>query len=180
MPIPTYDAARVDQVLEAREALRQDVREEKLTSGSILQYYRSILEGLNKSEQESSFWHGEEAFAVLSEQLGRLHVLASDWDSYGAPTPAPATIANARSMLRRLRRNSLLPEVIAPSAEGGVSIYFSQGPQKAFIEFSNEGDVLFARYGKDDEPNVRVLQNGLQDLDDQVLQEIRGHIGGRA
>jgi len=167
-------------VLEAREALEQDVREEKLTSDSILAYYGSILEGLSRSEQESSFWHGEEAFAFLSEQLGRLRSLAGNWDSYGAPAPASATIANASRALRRLQLGLLLPELVAPSAEGGVSIYFSQGPQKAFIEFLNEGDVLLARYSKDDEPNVKVLRNGLQDLDDQALREIRNHLGARA
>jgi hypothetical protein len=179
MLVPTYDVAGLDHVLEVREALEQDVREEKLTSDSILEYYRSILEGLSRSEQASSFWHGEEAFALLTEQLRRMHSLAADWDSYGAPAPEPATIASAGQALRRLRSSLLLPEVVAPSAEGGVSIYFSQGQQKAFIEFLNEGDVLLARYGKDDEPNVEVLRNGLQDLDDQALREIRDHLGAR-
>ena len=180
MLVPTYDAAKFDQVLEAREALEQDVREEKLTSDSILEYYRSILEGLSRSEQASSFWHGEEAFALLSQRLASMRSLAANWDSYGAPAPAPATIADAGRALKRLQLSLLAPELVAPSAEGGVSIYFSQGPQKAFIEFLNEGDVLLARYGKDDEPNVKVLRNGLQDLDDQALREIRNHLGARA
>jgi hypothetical protein len=108
-----------------------------------------------------------------------MHSLAEDWDSYGAPVPAPESIARAKEAIGKLRFSQLLPEIVAPSAEGGVSIYFSTGSQKAFIEFLNEGDVLFARYGKDDEPNVRVLRNGLQDINDQILQEIRDHLGAR-
>lgn len=177
MLVPTYDLERIDHLIEAREGLAQDVLAQKLSSDAILQYYKGILLGMNRSTQESSFWHDEEVFALLTKQIGEMHSLREDWDSYGAPIPAPATIVNAERALETLRFSLLLPEVVAPSAEGGIAIYFSHGAQKAFIEFLNEGDVLFARYGKDDEPNVKVLRNGLQDLTDQVLQEIRDHLG---
>jgi hypothetical protein len=180
MAIPSYEVEKLGRLIEAREGLRQDVSTQKLASLSVLQYYESILQGVSKSERESSFWHSEDAFSQLRKRLGEMRSLAEDWDSYGAPVPAPETIANATLALERLRFSFLMPEIVAPSAEGGVAIYFSQGRQKAFIEFLNEGDVLLARYGKDDEPNVKVLRNGLQDLDDQALQEIRDHLGARA
>jgi hypothetical protein len=180
MLIPSYEVEKLDRLTEAREGLKQDVLAQKLASLNVLKYYESILQGVRKSEQESSFWHAEEIFSQLSKRLAELHSLTEDWDSYGAPAPAAETIANAARALEKLRFSLLLPEIIAPSAEGGVAIYFSQGKQKAFIEFLNEGDVLLARYGKDDEPNVEVLRNGLQDLNDQALQEIRDHLGARA
>jgi hypothetical protein len=180
MLIPSSEVEKFDQLIEAREGLKQDVLAQRLSSQTVLKYYEGILQGLRRSEQESSFWHDEEVFAQLSKRLAEMYSLGEDWDSYGAPVPAPRTIANAAHMLAKLRLSLLLPEIVAPSAEGGVAIYFSQGTQKAFIEFLNEGDVLLARYGKDDEPNVKVLRNGLQDLNDQALQEIRDHLGARA
>ncbi len=180
MLTPSYEAEKLGRLIEVREGLRQDVSTQKLASLSVLQYYESILQGVRKSEQESSFWHSEDAFSQLRKRLGEIKSLAKDWDSYEAPAPAPETIAIAMRALERLRFNTLLPEIVGPSAEGGVAIYFSQGRQKALIEFLNEGDVLLARYGKDDEPNVKVLRNGLQDLDDQALLEIRDHLGARA
>jgi hypothetical protein len=179
MLVPTYDVERIDRLIEAREGLEQDVLAQKLSSDDILQYYKSILHGRNISTQESSFWHTEKIFAQLGEQVEMMRLLSEDWDSYGAPIPTPATTRSAEQALKKLRSSMLLPETIAPSAEGGIAIYFASGSQKAFIEFLNEGDVVFARYGKDDQPNVRVLNNGLQDLDDQVLQEIRDHLGTR-
>lgn len=179
MLVPTYDVERFDRLNEAREGLEQDVLAQKLSSDDILKYYKGILQGRSISTQASSFWHTEKVFAQLGEQVGMMHLLSEDWDSYGAPIPTPATTRSAEQALEKFRSSLLLPETVAPSAEGGVAIYFSRGSQKAFIEFLNEGDVLFARYGKDDQPNVRVLSNGLQDLDNKVLQEIRDHLGAR-
>jgi hypothetical protein len=180
MPIPTCELERFDQAIEARESLRQDALANKLSSDAIREYYGAVLKGLDRSIQESSFWRDEELFGVYIDQLGAMQVLAENWDSYGAPIPARESIETARRAIEKLRFSQLLPETVAPSAEGGVSIYFSRGSQKAFIEFSNEGEILLARYGKDDEPNVRVLRDGLQDLNDQALQEIRTHLGAGA
>src|ERR1022692_1280134 len=170
MFVPTYDVEWRDYVIQAQETLQQSAL--SLSSGSARRTYADLL--------HISFANDEASFILLNDRLIELSNLAENWDSYGAPGPAAETIADARQAIEKLRFSALLPELVAPSAEGGISIYFSRGSQKAFIEFLNEGDVLLARYGKDDEPNVRVLRNGLQDLDDQVLQEIRGHLGARA
>jgi hypothetical protein len=180
MPVPVFELQKFDQVIEARESFRQDASAKKLSVGAIREYYGIILQGIDRSIQESSFWSKEERFAVFVEQLGSMHLLMEDWDSYGAPAPSRQSIGSAKLAVERLRFSQLLPSIVTPSAEGGVSIYFSRGSQKAFIEFLNEGDVLLARYGKDDEPNVKVLRNGLQDLNDQAIQEIRDHLGAGA
>jgi hypothetical protein len=177
MPVPIFEVERFDREIEARESFRQDASASKLSDDTISEYYRAILQGIDRSKQESSFWRKEERFVVFVEQLGAMQFLAENWDSYGAPIPAHQSISSARQAIEKLRLGQLLPSIVAPSAEGGVSIYFSRGSQKAFIEFLNEGDVLLARYGRDDEPNVKVLPNGLQDLNDQALQEIRDHLG---
>jgi hypothetical protein len=170
MLVPTCDIEWRDYVINAQETLKQDAL--SLSSDSARRSYADLLHGTFSSDEAS--------FILLNEALAEMSTLAEDWDSYGSPVPARETIAVAGQALEKLRLSRLLPQIVAPSAEGGVSIYFSQRHQKAFIEFLNEGDMLLARYGKDDEPNVKVLRNGLQDLDDQALQEIRDHLGARA
>jgi hypothetical protein len=178
MPIPVYEVDQPAYLIEARESLKQDALAH--SSDVIRRYYDEIVRGVSKSIEGSHFWHEERLFILLEENLAGMGTLEENWDSYGAPVPAPESIAFARQALAKFRSGQLLPEIVSPSAEGGVSIYFSSGKQKAFIEFLNEGDMVLARYGKDDEPNVKVLRNGLPDLDDQVLQEIRDHLGARA
>jgi hypothetical protein len=170
MLVPTCDIEWHDYVAKAQETLKQNAL--SLSSGPARRYYADLLHGIFSSDDAS--------FTLLNEKLTELSTLAEGWDSYGAPAPAPETVATAGRALEKLRLGTLLPEIVAPSAEGGVSIYLSRGNQKALIEFLNEGDVLLARYGKDDEPNVKVLCNGLRDLNDQALQEIRDHLGARA
>ena len=171
MLVPTYlDTEWHDYLVQAQETLKQATL--SLSSGAARRTYADLL--------HVSFSSDEASFILLGERLAELASILEDWDSYGAPPPAPEAIASAQRTIEKLRFNELLPEMVAPSAEGGISIYFSLGKQKAFIEFSNEGDVLLARYGKDDAPNVKVLRNGLQDLNDQALQEIRDHLGARA
>lgn len=167
--VPTIDAEWRDYVLQAQETLEEDTL--ALSSGA-RKSYADLLRRTFSSDDAS--------FILLDEHLREIGSLTENWDSYGAPIPAPKSIESAKQAIGKLRSRQLVPEIVAPSAEGGVSIYFSAGSQKAFIEFLNEGDVLFARYGKDDEPNVKVLRNGLQDLDDQILQEIRDHLRARA
>jgi hypothetical protein len=127
-----------------------------------------------------TFANKDASFILLEDRLGDIGALQDGWDSYDAPAPGRNSIENARRAIGKLRFEQLLPETVTPSAEGGVAIYFSEGKQKAFIEFLNEGEVLLARYGKDDEPHVEVLRNGLQDLNDQTFKEIRDHLGARA
>jgi hypothetical protein len=167
--VPTIEIEWRDYVSQAQETLNKDAL--ALSSGARKSYADLLYR---------TFSSDDASFILLDDQLSEIGALTENWDSYGAPVPAPQTIEYAKQAIGKLRFSRLLPEIIAPSAEGGISIYFSTGSQKAFIEFLNEGGTLFARYGKDDEPNVKVLRNGLQDLNDQILQEIRDHLGARA
>jgi hypothetical protein len=178
MPIPVWHVDQPVNLIEANETVREDAS--GLSSEEVRHYYMSLIQEVRDSTEESQFWHDERLFGLQIETLEKMSNLAENWDSYGAPIPAQQTINCARLAIEKLRIGQLVPEIVSPSAEGGVSIYFSRGRQKAFIEFLNEGDVLLARYGKDDEPHVEVLRNGLQDLNDQALQEIRDHLAARA
>lgn len=168
--IPTTEIEWRDYVREAQQHV--EVGALTLSSHVARKSYADLL--------LANFSSADASFTLLEEQVAQLSNLSEDWDSYGAPAPAGESISDARQAIEKMRVNQLLPEVVSPSAEGGVSIYFSSGKQKAFIEFLNEGEVVLARYSKDDEPNVKVLRNGIQDLDDQVLGEIRHHLGAGA
>ncbi len=126
-----------------------------------------------------SFADKDASFVIIEDKLRSMASLEKGWDSYDAPAPAPQTIETARRVVEKLRYEELVPDAVTPSAEGGVSIYFSQGKQKAFIEFLNDGELLLARYSKDDEPHVEVLSD-LQDLGSQAFQGLRNHLGGGA
>ena len=122
-----------------------------------------------------NFANRDASFIILEDKVSVLATLKDGWDSFNAPAPSPESIKCAKEALARFHSEQLLPETVSPSAEGGVSIYFSHGKQKAFIEFSNEGEMLFARYGKDDEPHVQVLRS-IEDVSNQAVQGIRDHL----
>jgi hypothetical protein len=172
MLVPTVPTAYIEwrnYVDEAQKTLEQATL--SLSSGSTRKHYADLL--------LKNFANRDASFAILEDELREVAALKEGWDSYDAPAPAPESVECAKQVLEKLRIEQLLPDTVAPSAEGGVSIYFSQGKQKAFIEFLNEGEILLARYNKDDEPHVEVLR-GLQDLSNQALQGIRDHLGARA
>src|SRR5258708_1266575 len=128
--VPTSDIEWRDYVNQAQETLKQDAL--ALSSGA----RKSYADLLRCTFSSDDAW-----FILLDDQLSEISALTENWDSYGAPVPAPASIENAKQAIGKLRFSQLLPEIIAPSAEGGVSIYFSTGSQKAFIEVLNEGGV---------------------------------------
>lgn len=167
--VPTSDVEWRDYVIHKQ----QNLAEAALSlSGSIRKSYADLLVG--------TFSNNDLFFLLLEDQLMQLRNLTAGWDSYDAPAPSGETMAGAQRTIEKLRTEQLLPEAVTPSAEGGVAIYFSRGAQKAFIEFLNEGETLLALYGKDDEPNVRVLREGPRGIEDQAVQEIRAHLGARA
>jgi hypothetical protein len=170
MLVPVYYVEWCNQISHVQENLRQAAL--ALSSDLARKSYADLLHG--------TFSNDEASFGLLFDQLSEIRNLTQNWDSYGAPAPGLNSTLAAKQAIEKLRLGQLLPELVAPSGEGGVAVYFSRGSQKAFIEFLNEGEVLLARYGKDDEPNVKVLRNGIQDLNDQTLQEIRNHLGARA
>jgi len=147
-----------------------------ITSASSSDFYKNLASTLRTWKEQSSLFQTRKSVSCLNDKLSEISGLAVDWDSYGAPAPTADTITQARDAIQFLWSRNLLPEVAAPSAEGGTVLYFSSGPQKAFLEFLNEGEVVLAQYSKDDEPNIRTLQNGLQDLDDNSVAEIRRHL----
>src|SRR5271169_6730651 len=110
MLVPTYlDTEWRDYLVQAQETLKQATL--PLSSGAARRTYADLL--------HVSFSSDDASFILLGERLTELAGIVDDWDSYGAPTPNPETIASARRTIEKLRSNELLPEMVAPSAEGG-------------------------------------------------------------
>ena len=99
-------------------------------------------------------------FAKLHEELDQLKSLPPDWDSYGADPPNGAALAAAGAILQGLRSAELAPDLVLPSAEGGVAIAFVRGDRYADVECLNDGDVLIGL--SDDRGAHRVWETSLR------------------
>jgi hypothetical protein len=90
--------------------------------------------------------------------LDRISHLGADWDSYGAEAPAADAIQASKKILEELAGDLILPSTIAPSAEGGISIYFMTGQRTVYVESYNQGTQALVMYGQDG--NADVLEIG--------------------
>jgi hypothetical protein len=117
--------------------------------------------------------------ALLSnakKHLSSLTTLPHNWDSYGAPAPNQAAIANAARVLDSLQYFELSIVRILASAEGGIGICFVQGDSYADIECSNEGEFMGVRYVGAGAPTLIDI-DGSDSSIRAGLQEIREHFG---
>ncbi len=95
--------------------------------------------------------------AMLEEamrQLARLGTLAPNWDSYGALPPTGMAIAGAEAMLRLAFQkfgDRARPRVIAPLADGGVSLEWEGARADVEVEVASDGALgyLFTEHGQD-------------------------------
>jgi len=101
--------------------------------------------------------------------LDQLSRLKANWDSYGSEPPADLAVRRSRETLIELTGDLLLPSAIVPSADGGVSIYFINGPRSAYVESYNEGSQALVMY--DSTGRTEVLEIG-RDI-------MRGDVGHR-
>src|ERR1700732_5497958 len=101
--VPTSDIEWRDYVNHAQETLKQDTL--ALSSGA-RKSYADLLRGTFSSDDA---W-----FILLDDQLSEIGALTENWDSYGAPVPAPESIESARQAMGKLQFGQLLPEIVAP------------------------------------------------------------------
>lgn len=120
----------------------------------------------------SHFVQLEQAFTELRDQLSRLRLLPTGWDSYGAPSPNETSLNAAETALSTLRRMNVQPTGIMPSSDGGVGIFFVRGDRYAHVEFENSGDTWVLMYGSDEPPKTWQLHTN----DERALREAWGRI----
>jgi len=81
----------------------------------------------------------------LLSALKRIHEFKSlpiDWNGLGSEPPTYSASAQAAMVLFALASESLRPERVAPSADGGVGITLRRSGKFASIESLNSGEIV--------------------------------------
>jgi len=89
----------------------------------------------------------------LEDQLSKIVGLEANWDSYDAGKPNRVAVDHAREAVMLSER--LFPHNIVASAEGGVALCWDQGEKHAYIEFSNDGTAIMAKYEGKNDPCIK-------------------------
>jgi hypothetical protein len=80
--------------------------------------------------------------AALWEDVEEMKSLQVDWNGYGSEAPNDFARDLAKQILLSAVRNAVVPNRVAPSAQGGVGICFYRGEKYADIECLNSGEIL--------------------------------------
>lgn len=114
----------------------------------------SILESLVPWEKN---W-----LKVLTKELESLIVgVGAQGGNNSHPAPNHAAIYWAKRVLAALHEENLEPSGLRPSAEGGVTIFFSQGDYYADLECFNTGEILGVTSDRRSTPVVWELSEDL-------------------
>lgn len=123
----------------------------------------------------SFFWRRNSEFWQAANRIALLEKLASNWDSYGAPSPNDLAVRNAHEILRLAFQMDLDVTSIVPSAEGGIGFCFRAKDKYADIESTNEGEIIGVRYQGMEAPILIEAENNTASLQ-AALSEIKEHI----
>ncbi len=112
------------------------------------------------------------------ERASELGKLKKGWNSYSAPTPTPAAIANAKTLLGLASIAGIIPERIEPSAMGGVGVTFTAGSREVAVEFYNAGNAHALFSDSDTEAlDTSPVALGVEGYD-KLLQQVRRYLYG--
>ena len=112
---------------------------------------------------------------IRERRLMQLAEWKENWDSYGAPAPNAAALANVLRIAKLMLASDLERASIVPSAEGGIGFSFSVDDRYADIECSNEGKFLGVRYIGMGTP-VLIEIDGSEHSIQAALEKIREHV----
>lgn len=113
-----------------------------------------VTKEIQRDKQEKN-WYSK-AF----KQLKTFRELSKNWNSYGAESPNNTAIHWAQKVINVLNKFDFPPTGIAPSAEGGIGIYFSKGKLYADLECFNTGEILAVISDSKTEPTVWEIYDG--------------------
>jgi hypothetical protein len=114
---------------------------------------------------KSCFWLSKARFAELRQQVQATAGLANDWDGYEAESPNDLARKITAKVLDFLEATLLPPVLLRASVEGGISVSFVEGCNRAEIEIYNTGEIVAATWSGQGEPCIREL-----DPTDSVLK----------
>jgi len=167
MLVPTYDVGRLENQWRHAKALSRTYWRTNFRLPQFCNTTREFYWAGADQRRRAVFCTTKRHSHI--ERKSRRHALTRCGLGFiGASVPAPESIARARKQSEA---------TVQPTTAGCRAVrrgwsfdYFSRGTRRLLLSFLNEGDVLFARYGKDDE---RMLSSsyGLQDLNDQFFRK---------
>lgn len=114
------------------------------------------------------------------DRLESMRALQKGWNGYGADPPSELALANAKSFLDVAANMGCLPGRVAPSAEGGVGIAWTNGRRRCYVEFFNNGDACRLLSDCVGEPSSRRIECTSQSFRNEIRFAVRWTgIGGR-
>jgi hypothetical protein len=124
---------------------------ERTSSEEVQALVRRLKEAYEASRNQSQIRALLDRFDSINGWLNDLYFVSDDWNAYGSPSPSKQSIEYARSVLNSLWGESLLPDRVLPSADGGVALVFRSGTDnRAVIESLNQNEtylLLYDRHG---------------------------------
>jgi hypothetical protein len=132
---------------------------EELADPRVVQRYKASEFDLISSREGSEFLRRKFARNEAHLKLSALSALPANWDSYGAEAPNATSILAARYVVDLLMDNSVVPDAVLSSAEGGVAICFVRDGKYADVECLNTGEVLAVKYSRDENPRAWSVEN---------------------
>lgn len=99
-----------------------------------------VIAPLNASVQESRVFRSESKLDRTATHIRDLIRTDQNWASGETDRPSPSSIHRSLELLKLLQSVDLIPELVLPSAEGGVALDLA-GPEgrRALIETLNTG-----------------------------------------
>jgi len=128
-----------------------------------------------KTWRTSNFLRLERRHEHFLQLLSHFASLGENWDSYESPPPSSEVVASATRFLKKLHDDVFLPSSIAPSAEGGIAIYFNVSDKSAYAEYRNSGQLIVAMYNEEQDPIVIELSTNNAD-EARAITNIRQYL----
>jgi hypothetical protein len=138
--------------------------------------YDAVLSNALAEMYRSNFWTCKKKFALARRQLAAASTLQQGWNTYDSEPPNHVAQELASQILALLENEATPPNRVRPSAEGGITISFVEGPNRADIETYNSGEIAAATYSDLTEaPRVWELNGDNTNIRDAIAN-IRVHL----
>ena len=84
-----------------------------------------------------------DSYSLNAEKIRKMHDFKLNYPDYDFPAPNREVINLSLNLLDQLLPLELIPTSIGASTEGGIGFTFQNGKDFAYLEFFNDGEVVF-------------------------------------
>lgn len=117
-------------------------------------------------------------FDALNGLLNELNFVPDNWNAYGSPSPSKRSIEFARTILYSLLSETLLPDRVLPSADGGVAFVFrSETDNRAAIETLNEDETYVLLYDRQGNSKTLTWSDAASEKS-ELFRQLQLHLKG--